>query len=146
MLGRKDYTKEEFDNGKRAIQRQLTSYRQFVDAATGDKPDKETQAALDAFETEFFNNMTLVLDRLYVHRLSGKDHEGKDGNPLNELRLIVDSLLDHKGVMRVDKQIKLPTDKSVLGIDVGDTIKLTEDDFKKLSKAFFEELKRRFVV
>jgi hypothetical protein len=47
--------------------------------------------------------------------------------------------------MRSDKQIKLPPDESVLGIDVGDTIKLTEDDFKKLSKAFFEELKRRFL-
>jgi hypothetical protein len=145
MLGRKNYTKEEFDNGKKTIQHQLTSYRQLVAAAVGDKPDKDTKAALDAFESDFFNNMALVLDRLYVHRLSGKDYEGKDGNPLNELRLIVDSLLDHKGVMRFDKQIKLPPDESVLGIYVGDTIKLTEDDFKKLSKAFFEELKRRFL-
>jgi hypothetical protein len=145
MLGRKNYTKAEFDNGKRAIESQLATYRQFVGAAAGAKPNKKTETALNAFETEFFNNMALVLDRRYVHRFSGKDYEGKDGNPLNELRLIVDSLLDHNGVMRADKQIKLPPDKSVLGIDVGDPIKLTEEDFKELSKAFFDELKRRFL-
>jgi len=145
MLGRKDYTKEEFDNGKKAIQRQLAAYRKLAEVAVGDKPGKDAKAALDAFETLFFNNMALTLDRLYVHRLSGKDHEGKDGNPLNELRLIVDSLVDHNGVMRADKQIKLPPDKSVLGIDVSDKIELTEDDFTRLSKAFFDELKGRFL-
>ena len=145
MLGRKDYTKEEYDNGKKAIQRQLAAYRKLVEAAVGDKPAKDAKAALDCIRDPFFNSMALTLDRLYVHRFSGKDYEGKDGNPLNELRLIVDSLIDHSGVMRADKQIKLPPDKSVLGIDVGGKIELTEDDFTRLSKAFFDELKRRFL-
>jgi hypothetical protein len=141
MLGRKDYTPQEYDHGKKAIRAQLTAYRKFLDAAGNGGGEQ----ARRQFEAEFFNNMALVLDRLYVHRLSGKDYEGKDGNPLNELRLIVDSLIDHGGVMRADKQIKLKPQDSVLGIDVGDPIKLTEDDFKKLSKAFFEELKKRFL-
>jgi hypothetical protein len=145
MLGRKNYTKEEYENGRRVIQRQLAAYSKIAGGATRNGADGKGDTALQAFETEFFNNMALVLDRLYVHRLSGKDYEGKDGNPLNEVRLIVDSLIDHKGVMRADKQIELPPDRSVLGIGVGERIALTESDFRKLSKAFFEELKRRFV-
>ena len=89
--------------------------------------------------------MALVLDCYFVHRLSGPNYEGKDGNPLNEVRMIVDSLISHKGIMRSDKQLKLSPERSVLGIDVGDQIKLTEADFKRLSGAFFDELERRFL-
>jgi hypothetical protein len=46
--------------------------------------------------------------RRECHRLSGAHWEGKDGNPLNELRMLIDTLISHKGVMRADKQIKLP--------------------------------------
>jgi hypothetical protein len=145
MLGRKNYTREEYHNGKKRIEQQQGAYEKIVKATVGATRAADAKASVTSFETAFFNNMALVLDRLYVHRLSGKDYEGKDGNPLNELRLIVDSLIDHNGVMRADKQIKLDPDKSVLGIEVGDTIELTEQDFAKLSKAFFEELKRRFL-
>jgi hypothetical protein len=31
--------------------------------------DNEASAALEAFEAHFFNNMTIVLDRYFVHRL-----------------------------------------------------------------------------
>jgi hypothetical protein len=89
--------------------------------------------------------MALVLDRLFVHRLSGPDYEGKDGNPLNEVRIIVDSLISHGGKMRADNKIKLSPDTSLVGLHVGDTIKLSEDDFTRLSKAFFDELARRFL-
>ncbi len=46
--------------------------------------DKKLKAALEPFETLFFNNLTLVLDRYFVHRLAGPNYEGKNGNPLNE--------------------------------------------------------------
>jgi hypothetical protein len=89
--------------------------------------------------------MVLVLDRLYVHRFAGPKYEGKDGNPLNEVRIIADSLMTNGGVMRADNQIKLPPEKSVVGLDVGDTIKLGEDDFERLAGAFFTELEKRFL-
>jgi hypothetical protein len=141
MLGRKDYTRAEIDTGKKTIEQQLGAHRKLAKELSGTNSVK----ALESFDAHFFNNMTLVLDRLFVHRLSGPDYEGKDGNPLNELRIIVDSLISHDGKMRADNKIKLPPDSSIVGLDVGDTIKLTEDDFKRLSKAFFDELEQRFL-
>jgi hypothetical protein len=49
------------------------------------------KSAVEDFEVTFFNNMALLLDYMFVHRLTGI--EGKDGNPLNEARVICNSLL-----------------------------------------------------
>ncbi len=144
MLGRKNYETKEFDRGKTVIDHQLAAHRKLI-SALGGTPDKKVASALEQFDTQLFNNMILVLDRLFVHRFSGPDHEGKDGNTLNEVRIICDSLISHDGVMRADKQIKLPPEKSVAGIGVGDHIQLDEATFKRLSNAFFEELERRFL-
>jgi hypothetical protein len=140
MLGRKNYSQEEFAAGKAAIERQLAAYDALVDAIPEGR-----RAATDAFGDEFFNNLLLVLDRYYVHRLAGPNYEGKDGNPLNEVRVICDSLMSNGGVMRADKQIKLPPERSVVGLAVGDEIVLTRDQFERLSEAFFAELERRFL-
>jgi hypothetical protein len=50
----------------------------------------------------------------------------------------------NNGIMRGDKRIKLNPDRSVLKLNVGDPIRLTEEKFERLSAAFFVELKRRF--
>ena len=89
--------------------------------------------------------MTLVLDRYFVHRLPGADYEGKDGNPLNEVRIICDSLINNHGIMRGDRQIKLTPERSVVKLNIGDPIRLTEEEFERLSEAFFAELERRFL-
>jgi hypothetical protein len=144
VLGRKSYTKEEFNFGKKTIADQVAAHRKLAKAVTATK-DKKAETALAEFDAAFYNNMVFVLDRLFVHRFAGPDYEGKDGNPLNELRIICDSLLLHDGIMRADRQIKLPPDKSVVGIAVGDRIALTEAQFEKLADAFFEELAKRFL-
>lgn len=79
MQGRKDYTKEEINHAKTAIVLQLAAYKKVANAIGGAPPDGEAAAALEAFEPLFFNNMTLVLDRYFVHRL--RVVTGKDGNP-----------------------------------------------------------------
>src|SRR6266516_3169929 len=144
MLGRKAYTQEEIDHGKMALEEQLGAYRRLVKAVGSVTTDKEVDAAFESFEALFFNNMTLVLDRYFVHRLPGADYEGKDGNPLNEVRIICDSLMNNDGVMRGDKQIKLTPERSVLKLNIGDPISLTDEEFERLSTAFFAELERRF--
>jgi hypothetical protein len=50
---------------------------------------KASNATLAAFEATFFNNMVIILDALFVHRLRTID--GEDGNPLNEVRVLCNS-------------------------------------------------------
>jgi hypothetical protein len=142
MFGRKDYTQEEFANGKAAIEKQLAVYKKLARAVakTSDKPAK---LALDDFEGPFFNNMTVALDRFYVHRL--RMVAGKDGNPLNEVEMICDSLMNNNGILRGNNVIKYRPDQSVLKLKVGDPIRLTAEEFERLSAAFFEELERKFL-
>ena len=70
--------------------------------------------------------------------------EGKDGNPLNEVRMLCTSLLTKKGVLTPDKTIKYRPESSVLGLELGDEIRLDEEQFRMLYEAFFSELERRF--
>jgi hypothetical protein len=78
-----------------------------------------------------------------VHRL--RIVTGKDGNPINEVELISDSLMNNNGVLRGSNVIKYVPEQSVTKLKVGDTIRLTEDDFERLSAAFLDELERKFV-
>ncbi|TMP92276.1 MAG: hypothetical protein E6L07_12450 [Verrucomicrobia bacterium] len=94
----------------------------------------------------FFNNLVVVLDGFFVHR--SRTLEGKDGNPLNEFRMICTSLLQNHGVMCPDKTnnktIKYSPEKSVVKLKIGDEIKLTESAFVLLSRAFFAEIETKF--
>jgi hypothetical protein len=145
MQGRKNYTQEEIEQGRATIGQQLAAYKKLARVVDSGASDKTTVAALESFEALFFNNMALVMDRYFVHRLAGPDYEGKDGNPLNEVRIVCDSLINNNGIMRGDKQIKLVPERSVLKLNVGDRINLTSEQFERLSAAFFDELERRFL-
>ncbi|MEA2399578.1 MAG: hypothetical protein QOK25_3134 [Thermoleophilaceae bacterium] len=138
MLGRKTYTKEELDHAKTAIDRQVAAYKKLVKATT----DPKARSALEAFEPLFFNNLTLVLDRYFVHRV--RMVTGKDGNPLNEVELLSDSLMTNGGVLRGNNVIKLIPDESVLKLDIGDRIGISAEQFGRLSKAFFAEIEAKF--
>jgi hypothetical protein len=87
--------------------------------------------------------MVLVLDASFADRLRGK--EGKDGNPLNEVRMLCGSLLQHDRVFTADKTIKLKPEQTALHLEIGDAIVLTEADFARLANAFFAEIEARFV-
>jgi hypothetical protein len=139
MLGRDHYDKDYIDTCRARIGAQVSAYRNVVAASNG---DARLGAAIDEFEPLFFNNMVLVLDNLFVHRL--RKLEGKDGNPLNEVRVLAGSLMTGDGVLAADNSIKLGPDKSVLGYEVGDEISLSEDDFVRLSDGFFAEIESRY--
>jgi hypothetical protein len=142
MLGRKDYTPAELDRARTAINSQLTAYRDLVEAADATK-DQKVSSALAAFDPLFFDNMTLVLDRYFVHRLRAVT--GKDGNPLNEVEMICDSLISNDGVMLASDVINLIPDQSIVQLQVGDPIELNLADFERLSGAFFADLERKFL-
>jgi len=141
MLGRKDYTKQELDNATTAIERQVAAYKKLAKAVDA-SGDKKAQSALDAFEPLFFNNMVLVLDRYFVHRL--RQVTGKDGNPLNEVELLTESLMNNDAVLRGSNVVKFVADDSVLKLSLGDRIRLSVADFDNLAKAFLADIKRKF--
>jgi len=143
MRGRKTYTKAEFEHAKAAIDQQLAAYKKLVKTVAPSTTEKKVNATLDSFETLFFNNMILALDRYFVHRI--RPVTGKDGNPLNEVELLAESLMNNNGVLAVSNVIKLIPDQSVLKLQFGDPIKLNEEQFERLSGAFFAELKRKFL-
>src|SRR5438552_19035406 len=102
MLGIKNYTKEYIEGCRARVDLDLTAYRNLV----GNKEaTNKTQSNSPAFETTFFNNMVLLLDYFFVHRLRMID--GNDGNPLNEVRVICNSILYNHNIMNADKLLKL---------------------------------------
>jgi hypothetical protein len=143
MLGRKDYTREELAQGKKAVRQQLAAYKKLVKAIDGGATDPTVAEALNEFEPLLFNNMTLVLDRYYVHRL--RSSTGKDGNPLNEVELLADSLMNNGGKLRGNNVIKYKPEESVLKLELGDKINVSASDFDRLSKAFLADIDSKFV-
>lgn len=145
MLGVRNYTQDYIDGCRARVDEDLSAYKNLL-ASAGKKPagnDEQPDSAIESFASIFFNNMVLVLDHFFVHRL--RTVEGKDGNPLNEVRVLGDSLMHNNGVMSADKSIKLSPAKSVLKYQVGHEIKLTEADFLLISEAFFSEIKSRYL-
>ena len=141
MLGVKSYTQDHIDAARARVDAAGSRYGAVARAA------KKTKAAplgkaLAAFEPEFFNNMVLVLDSFFTHRLRGV--EGKDGNPLNEVRILCASLVENDGRLALDKTIKWKPEQSVLGYAAGDEIRVTEADFVRLAEAFFAEIEQKF--
>jgi hypothetical protein len=132
MLGMKRYPREYVDKSRSKVAADVAAFRKLAAKTT-----------VDGFESTFFNNMVLVLDHLFVHRL--RTVEGKDGNALNEVRVLGDSIMDNNGILLADKSIKLSPAKSVLKYEQGDQITLSEAQFKQLSKAYFDEIERKFV-
>jgi len=137
----KKYSKDYIAACRARVDADLRTYRKQV----GNAPSKE-------FEARFFNDQVLLLDYMFVHRLTGI--EGKDGNPLNEVRVLCNSLLLNQGRLQVDRLpgwpnsastgMELPPERSVLKLKVGEEVRLNESDFVRLSKAFFAELEKKF--
>ena len=135
MLAVKTYPQDYIDACRAAMAAQLAAYRKLAAAA-------KTKAAVDAFEPLFFANLTLVLDQYFMHRT--RAIEGKDGNPLNEVRMLCTSILTNNGVLAADKTIKYQPEKSVLKLAIGDEIQLDEAQFRALFEAYFAELEAKF--
>ncbi|MCW2751820.1 MAG: hypothetical protein JWR83_2930 [Aeromicrobium sp.] len=128
MLGMKTYPQGHIDACRKRTATQVAAF------VAGDS-SPEAGAA-------FFNNLVIVLDSYFMHRLRGV--EGKDGNPLNEVRVLRQSMVENGEIVDADPTIKLNPETSVLGLKVGDTISLTEQDFGRLSEAYFAEIEKRF--
>jgi hypothetical protein len=145
MLGVNKYSKQYIDECRSKVNLQLSTYKKLISTARdhAGKNEKSLDSAIESFEPCFFNNMVLVLDAFFVHRI--RAIEGKDGNPLNEVRVICNSIMNNKNIMFADNTIRLNPDKSILKYKVGDEIRLSEAQFAQLSKAFFAEIEKKYV-
>lgn len=142
MLGMKTYPENYIADSKSKLEADLQAYRLQV----GNALDED-------FSIRFFNNLVLVMNYMFVTRSA--DVEGEDGNPLNEVRAISNSLLLNGGKFQPDKQpdwpdtagpsVNLPAEKTVLGLVPGEEIKLDESDFMRLAEAFFLEIEKKYL-
>jgi len=96
----------------------------------------------EPFASEALLDVIVGLEMAFVHRLRGQ--EGKDGNPLNEVRMITASVLEFGGVMTLDKTIRWKPEASATGLKNGDKIALDRKQVGKLVDAFFEELAKKY--
>ncbi|HET8987710.1 MAG TPA: hypothetical protein VFN43_04285 [Humibacillus sp.] len=144
MLGMREYDGDYIDACRSRVETQTAMFREVAQASRdhGDADVSGLEGALDSLESEYFNNMLLVLEGYFVHRLRGV--EGKDGNALNEVRVLARSLMENGGTVMEDPQIALDPERSVLGLRVGEPVRLTLQQYTRLSDAFFRELERRF--
>jgi hypothetical protein len=85
--------------------------------------EKSFRAALGAVEAAFCASLVQSLDHAFVHRTRAL--EGKDCNPLDEVRMLCAALVTTEGVLVADKTIRYEPDKSVRGIEVGDRVRLS---------------------
>ncbi|MGZ5317213.1 MAG: hypothetical protein ACXWZD_02205 [Actinomycetota bacterium] len=138
MLAVNHYDKAYIDGCRARIDAKVAAFRDVVKAGSGPK----LGAAIEAFEPRFFNALVLQLDYSFVHRT--RNLEGKDGNAMNEVRVLCSSLLNGDGVLVADKTIKLTPATSVLGLAAGDPIELREEDFVRLCDAFFARLEASY--
>ena len=128
MLAVTSYPQAYIDASRAAVHAQIAAYT-GMSAAAGDE-------AVAAFEPLFFRHMLLALDMYVCHRQ--RSLEGKDGNPLNEVRMLCTSVMHHDAVLAADKTIKYKPAGSVLGYEIGDRITLDTGDFTRLADAFFD--------
>jgi hypothetical protein len=145
MLAMSTYPREYVDACRARMLDNVASFQALVAASKAQRGESEhLESTVAEVETVFFNNLLVVMDSCFVHRTRAV--EKKDGNALNEVRVLTESLMGNEGVMGDDTTIVLDPTRSVLKYDVGDEIRLTEDDFIVICDAFFSEIERKFVA
>ncbi len=140
MLAVSTYPQDYIDESRSRIAAQVAAYEKLA-VSVNKGADAQQRAGRD-FEPKFFSAMILALDAAFVHRLRMK--EQKDGNPLNEVRMLSNSILNDRGTMAADKTIKYDPKKSVLKYAFGDEVAVNAAGFKKLSAAFLAEIEAKY--
>ncbi|MCU1440227.1 MAG: hypothetical protein JWP85_1224 [Rhodoglobus sp.] len=130
MLSENSYSREYIDTCRARVASQVAAF----DKLAGVDPE---------FEHAYFNNMVIVLNSYFTNRMRGM--EGKDGNPLNEVRVLSNSMMGNRETVAADSAITWRPEATVLGLDVGDSIRIDRDGFVRLADAFFAELEGKYL-
>jgi hypothetical protein len=133
MLAVTSYKKDYLDACRAGAKAQISAFRKLAKAAP---------AAAAGFAPGYFITQILALDHFFLHRQ--RSFEGKDGGPLNELRMLCDSIKENDGVMKANSTIKYDAAKSQTGIAIGKRIVLDDKAFERLSEAVFAEVGEKY--
>ena len=94
-------------------------------------------------ESVVFTQAVVVLDAWFAHR--DRDLEGDDGNPMNEVRVIADSVVGNGGTLRVQEPIQWAPERTVLRFAVGDEVEMTADDFERIAAAYLAAIEAHYL-
>lgn len=133
MLAVTSYKQAYVDVCRTGAKAQMTAFRKLM---------KEVPAAAKSFAPGYFITQVLALDHFFLHRQ--RSFEGKAGGPLNELRMLCDSIKENDGVLAGNSTIKYDPAKSVTGIAVGQKIVLDDKAYERLSEAVFGEIEKSY--
>ena len=93
-------------------------------------------------ESLVFGQAVVVLHTWFGHRR--RELEGDDGNALNEVRVIADSIVDNDAVLRVEGPITWVPERTVLRLDVGDDVQITANGFERLTAAYLAAIESTY--
>jgi len=93
-------------------------------------------------ESLVFGQAVVVLHTWFGHR--APDLEGDDANPMNEVRVIADSIVDNDAVLRVQGPITWVTERTVLRLAVGDPVEVTANGFERLAAAYIAAIEATY--
>ena len=131
MLGRNSYTSDE-----------LESCRDNADALLAAWQANEVEDT--TLENLVFNQAVVALDAWFVHRL--RTMEGQDGNAMNEVRVLADSIVANDGVLRVEGPMRWEPDRTRLGFAIGEEVLVTADGYERLAAAYLDAIGDTFVT
>ncbi|MDN5797225.1 MAG: hypothetical protein L0H79_15925 [Intrasporangium sp.] len=133
---------EDYLNACRArVESQVAFFREFADVVS--RVDVEAggglEPMLESLEGDYFNNLVIVLDAYFSGRLPDSRPAGPVAVEVSALRA---SLVDGEGEMLPDAAATSGAGRSVLGLQAGDSIRLTAQSFARLADAYFAEIDR----
>lgn len=137
MLAVKSYPQDYVDQCRALIASRIAAFDDL-----GRHAGHAERDALFHFEPLYFNDLVVVLEGMFVNRMRGQ--EAKGPNPLGEVRILSESLLLNGGILGEATHATQDPKASVLGLRVGEEIKLRRADLEKLAAAYFAEIEARF--
>lgn len=136
MLGRNSYPTAQIAACRKDMADMAATWRAV---ASRSEPIARQEA-----EAQVFNQMVVALEGWFVHRLRGL--EGKDGNPMNEVRLLALGVTTRNGWFPADPTIRWAAESSVTGYAPGDRIRLSEPIFSRLAAAYLDAVAATFAA
>lgn len=119
---------------------EVEACRDNVDALLAAWGANEVEDA--TLESLVFTQGVVVLDAWFVHR--SRDLEGTDGNPMNEVRVVADSVVANDGTLRVEGAIAWDAEHTVLGLAVGDEVEVTANGYERLAAAYLAAIEATY--